>query len=217
MAKRKKRKKKNTVSPSLIKYAIGAFVVFALYVIFFHNEKNDPVRNYIADKVEQNYGSDINKYAEEYGYNPAYFKALVMLECSGKKEIIPRFESHVYERLVKVREGKRAKYESVTHLMIESASDDALKNLASSWGPFQIMGYKCVQLGVNVHDLRSEESVRYGIKWIDLNYGSLLKQGRYKDAFHFHNTGRLYPKFGKPKTYDPDYVTKGLMYMELFD
>ena len=79
------------------------------------------------------------------------------------------------------------------------------------------MGYKCLQLGVNVNDIRGDEALDWGAKWIKLEYGHLLKKKRYKDAFHYHNTGSLYPKSGPPKTYHPDYVSNGLKYMNYFD
>jgi hypothetical protein len=100
--------------------------------------------------------------------------------------------------------------------MLEDASDEALKNLARSWGPFQLMGYKCVQLGVNVKDIRGEDALELGVKWIDKEYGHLLKNKRYRDAFHYHNTGRLYPADNKVLTHDPLYVEKGLQYIQEF-
>jgi len=44
-----------------------------------------------------------------------------------------------------------------------------------------------------------------------------LREDRYKDAFHMHNTGHLYPKSGKPRTHDPYYVAKGLAHIEYFE
>ncbi|MCX6233495.1 MAG: hypothetical protein NT175_02060 [Bacteroidetes bacterium] len=54
------------------------------------------------------------------------------------------------------------------------------------------------------------------MKWIDMTYGDYIRKGRYKDAFHIHNTGDTYPVAGPPKTYDPKYVENGLMYMKYF-
>ncbi|MBK8806623.1 MAG: hypothetical protein IPO21_08245 [Bacteroidales bacterium] len=213
----KKKKKKSKGEVLIYKILIILFICFAIYVFFFHEGKQNITTHYIAQTVEDNYGKEIDRNAELLNLPAAYFKALIMLESSGKKNIKPRFEVHVYERLKKVKNGERRKLENITHAMIKYTPDDALENLASSWGPFQIMGYKCIQLGVNVKDLRSDESIFWGMKWINENYGKILKQGRFKDAFHYHNTGKIYPKIGPSKTYDPNYVTNGLKYMTYFD
>jgi hypothetical protein len=167
-------------------------------------------------RTEENYGAAIDKLAEQFDLSPEYLKALIILECSGLKKIKPRFERHIYKRLVNVREKKLDKFENITYKDIRDASDDALKNMAHSWGPFQIMGYKCIWLDISLSDLRGDNSLYWAVKWIDLTYGDYIRKGRYKDAFHIHNTGRPYPESGPPKTYDPKYVPNGLMYMKHF-
>ena len=101
--------------------------------------------------------------------------------------------------------------------MLKDASDDALRNLATSWGPFQLMGYKCFELGIKVSDIRGESSIDWSVKWISDSYGNYLKNERYADAFHIHNTGRPIPKSGRHLTYNKDYVEKGLDYMNYFN
>jgi len=167
-------------------------------------------------RTEENYGASIDKLAEQFDLSPEYLKALIILECSGLKKIKPRFERHIYKRLVNVREKKLDKFENIKYNDIKDATDDALKNMAHSWGPFQIMGYKCIWLDINLSDLRGDNSLYWAVKWIDLTYGDYVRKGRYKDAFHIHNTGRPYPESGPPKTYDPKYVPNGLMYMKHF-
>ena len=167
-------------------------------------------------RVEENYGKAIDSCAKIFNLNSRYIKSLTCLECSGRTDRPNRFEKHVYKRLKNVRDGKLADYEGVTQKMLHDASDEALKNLATSWGPFQIMGYKCLHLNINVADLRGNDAVYWGVKWINMEYGHLLRKGRYRDAFHYHNTGRVYPADGKPTTYDPNYVSNGLEYMKHF-
>ena len=79
------------------------------------------------------------------------------------------------------------------------------------------MGYKCVGLGVNVKDIRGEDGLEHGVRWIKEEYGRFLKKGKFKDAFHYHNTGRKFPRDGVSRTHDPRYVDKGLAYMEYFE
>ena len=83
----------------------------------------------------------------------AYLLALIQLESGGRKPAGKRFEVHVYNRLVAVRDGKRERYEQITAADLMGANDEALRNLATSWGPFQLMGYKCIQLDVQLRDI----------------------------------------------------------------
>ena len=96
--------------------------------------------------TRNNYGQEIDALAETHGMPAHFLKALVVLECSGWKPVKPRYEKHVFRRLQRVRDGKRSQIEGINKEMLEDASDEALKNLARSWGPFQLMGYKCVQM-----------------------------------------------------------------------
>ena len=71
-------------------------------------------------------------------------------------------------------------------------------------------------LNIEIADLRGEDAVYWGVKWVSKTYGKLLREGRFQDAFHYHNTGKLYPKNNKPFTYHPNYVENGLKYMAHF-
>jgi hypothetical protein len=168
-------------------------------------------------RTETNYGAEIDKLAGQFDLSPEYLKALIILECSGLKKIKPRFERHIYKRLINVRAGKLDRFENIKPADLRDATDDALKNMAHSWGPFQIMGYKCIWLDIRLSDLRGDEALYWAVKWIDLTYGDYVRDGKYKDAFHIHNTGRPYPEAGPPKTYDRNYVPNGLMYMKHFE
>ena len=167
--------------------------------------------------TESNYGSEVDEIAAKYDLPAPYLKALIVLECSGKKPVKPRYEKHIFNKLKKVRDKNGITFEQITQKMISDASDDALKNLSKSWGPFQLMGYKCLYLDVRVNDIRGDDALEWGAKWIKLEYGHLLRKKRFKDAFHYHNTGSLYPKDGAPTTYDPKYVEKGMKYIDYFD
>lgn len=169
------------------------------------------------DRALANYSDEVLKYADEFNLPANYLLALIVLESSGRRVIPPRFEPHVYQRLKEVKNGRRESYEHVTSQHLHDATDDALKNLASSWGPFQVMGYKCLLMGIKVKDIRGKDAIYWGIKWIDMNYGNELRAGKFKDAFHIHNTGRKFPSSGRPFTYDPQYVAKGLKYMDYFE
>lgn len=169
------------------------------------------------ERTEINYGEQIDQCAQELDLPAPYFKALVVLECSGKKEVPSRFEPHVYQALKDVRDGNRRKYFNIRRKSIKNASDDALRNLASSWGPFQIMGYQVLQMNINVNDIRGDKAVLYGMKWSKKRYGRFLKKGRYADAFHIHNTGSPLPRNGQPRTYHKSYIPSGMKYFAYFE
>ena len=165
----------------------------------------------------RNYGESVWAVAEEEGVPYAYLMALIVLECSGELPCGSRTEDHVYKRLKQVKQGSKSSYQHVHQHHLKRLSDQGLKNLATSWGPFQLMGYQSIELNSTVSDIRSvEHGVELGVRWINKNYGGDLKAGRFKDAFHKHNTGQPYPADGKPKTHDPKYVERGLHFMEVF-
>lgn len=164
----------------------------------------------------QHYSEEVQRAATKYNLDYGYLMALIMLECGGKRPAGARFEPHVFNRLKQVRNGTRKNYENVTARHLADASDEALRNLATSWGPFQLMGYKCILLDVNIRDIRGDQGVEHGADWINRTYGSLMRQGRYRDCFHIHNTGRPFPSSGLPQTHDLQYIPRGLSMMDDF-
>lgn len=210
---------------SEIKIFAVAFLIFGIIVSAsfgcdFGKKKNAKLKidakkgGYEAALI--NYKDEVLIYAKEYDLSPEYLLALIILESSGKREVNARFEKGIYRKLKNLQNKKIDKFENIYYEDIADADNEALKNLSRSWGPFQIMGYKCVRLGITVAELRGEERVKWAIKWISDDYGKMIREKRYKDAFHFHNTGKVYPKNGKPKTHDPNYVANGLKHMEYF-
>jgi len=119
---------------------------------------------------------------------------------------------------MKVKEGKRRSYESVRKEHLAELTEQEIRDLATSWGPFQVMGYKAVALDVDVEDLSDEDvAARIGARWIQQEYGRFLKRKKWKDAFHIHNTGKRFPLNGRSKTHDPYYVSDGLRYIHYFE
>lgn len=200
------------VLPIVFLAAFGVVIIFMLWENSPSGIVDQPSN--VMERAKFNYGDEVKKYSAELNLPYEYFMALIVLECSGNRPSGTRFEPHVFNRLKDVRDGNRRKYENVKPEIIANASDDALKNLATSWGPLQLMGYKCIGMQVNVEDIRGDDAVFYAMSWVNDEYGHLLRKGKFKDAFHMHNTGRKYPLIGAPKTHDPKYVEKGLNYMD---
>ena len=122
---------------------VRIFIVIGISLMLFNS---CDINNY--SKTEDNYGVDVLEYAKKNDLSTEYLKALIVLECSGNKPAGQRFEQSVYKKLKEVQNGTRRRYEFVTRKQIRDCSDDALRNLATSWGPFQIMGYKCIGLPI---------------------------------------------------------------------
>lgn len=173
-------------------------------------------QNYI-DNVLTNYASEVDNICEELNLPSAYFKALIVLECSGRKPPESRYEPAVYRKLQQVQQGNREKYSGLKQKDLLRFSDAELKDLATSWGALQIMGYHSIKMNISLSKLKRGEGLREAILWCKNNYGQYLNRRSYKDAFHIHNTGRPYPKHGSPKTYDPDYIPKGMGYLRVFE
>ncbi len=163
------------------------------------------------------YGDQVKELSQKYDLPYSYLMALIMLESSGRRNPKPRFEKGVYNKLKAVRDGRLSHYENITQQDLLGMGDRQLKDLARSWGPFQIMGYKSLKMDISVHDLHNYKALENGVRWINKEYGNLLRQGRYRDAFHYHNTGHVIPHDGKTYTTDPYYVEKGIKYMKIFE
>lgn len=223
MAKRKSKKRTSKAGRNRTWHLVTAILVFAGLAVGWNYYRSHFVTPWHAagDRAgkaaaEEHYSAEVWAAAKKYDLDYGYLMALLMLECSGKRPAGARFEPHVFKRLKQVREGKRSNYENVTSAHLADASDEALRNLATSWGPFQLMGYKCILLDVNIRDIRGENGIDHGADWINKTYGETLRKGRFKDSFHMHNTGQPYPKTGLPRTHDPQYVPRGISMMKQF-
>ena len=85
--------------------------------------------------------------------------------------MIERFPFYLLGLAIKLKKLKNKeidKYDCLFPKDLQNASDEALKNLATSWGPFQLMGYKCLELGVTVKDLRGRNTIDHSVDWIFL-------------------------------------------------
>lgn len=193
-------------------------MIVSVYFFFFHKlSPNDPVTKVKLELIEKSYGNQINRICEERGLPSDYFKALIMLETSGNIPAGKRYEKHVYQKLRDLQTGSSNRFEDLASSDLRGLNKKDLKWLATSVGPFQIMGYKSIKMNCAVKDFHNKNAIETGIKWIDKEYGWMLKQERYKDAFHYHNTGQLHPKNSRPLTYSPNYVKNGLSYMNYYD
>jgi len=165
----------------------------------------------------RNYEEEFQIVANEEGVSLPYLLALAVLECGGERPAGSRFEPHIYKKLIRVKEGKREDFEGIKSVDLENFNDDELRQLATSWGPFQLMGYQCIKLDVDLTDIiDGTEAYRIACKWMKKNYGTYLESNRFRDAFHMHNAGSPFPESGVAQTHSRDYVPRGLRYMKYF-
>lgn len=168
--------------------------------------------------AEMNYKDEMLELSEKFDLPYEYLMALLVLECGGEKPAGHRYEPGIMKKLEKVKSGTYKKFENIFPHHLEGCDDNCLENLATSWGPFQLMGYKAIPLGVSVSSLRDEEeAAEIGVKWIQQEYGHFLEKKKFKDAFHYHNTGDRFPLSGKSRTHNPYYVSDGIRYMKYFE
>lgn len=181
------------------------FLCAVLFIFSSCNQLN------VHQRTEHNYGKEVDSMAALYGLPAEYLKALIVLECSGNKPSGKRFERGNYRKLIELRDGERKGFQGLHRRDVSGLSNAALENLATSWGPFQLMGYHCFKLKAQVKDIRGEDAVKWGVKWIHSTYGRYLTSGRFEEAFRIHNTGRP-----NGRTTDPNYVSNGLSHMKYF-
>ncbi len=191
--------------------------LFAGFLLAYDFEYNARLNNKGGtDMVLLNYEKPIDSLAKIFDLPKDYLFALIMLESSGRKNVPLRFEKEVYRKLLLTQKGEIAGFEKITKHRLKNISKKDLKKLACSYGPFQIMGYKIFELNISLAELKGNNNIYWALVWINNNYGSYLRNKDYKNAFHLHNAGKKYPAKGKPETFDPDYVQKGIMYAEYF-
>jgi hypothetical protein len=176
---------------------------------------------------------------------PEFLGALAANESGGRGDA-RRFEPAVYRHLLAVAQGRSPSYGSinVTELdqevaellpandaalharymtrgfadihsrEIRRAADDALRELATSWGYTQIMGYHMVGRPGDVHKLLDPHFHFRTAIWLLSEFVvdyHLDPAHDFAEMFCCWNTGRPHGR-----TFDPDYVGKGLQRMEIY-
>jgi hypothetical protein len=195
---------------------IIAFTAEYLYKKFKESELGHWAHQGGFPRAIKNYKKDVDSLAAMFDLPPDFLMALIILESSGRKKVPVRYEAGTYNKLKMLQGGKIDKFEDITKADLKGVKDKTLKVMASSHGPFQIMGYKKYFLKIPLDSLTGKKNMYYAVKWINMSYGDMLRKGEFKDAFHFHNAGKRYPIKGSPLTHDPKYVQNGLSYQKYF-
>ncbi len=210
--------KKNVFSAKKIAIFILYAVFFTLIWQFFAKTvlvENTEENKGGLEKAEENYKEIIDSLAQKFDLSSSYLLAVIMLESSGRKKVPSRYEHSIYLQLKDLQNNKIDQFENIIPNDLKNKTDNDLKKMASSWGPFQLMGYKCFFLNISLYEMK-DNITYWSIKWINLTYGDYVRKGEFKHAFHIHNAGKKYPETGIPTTYDPNYVVNGLNFIQYF-
>ncbi len=143
---------------------------------------------------------------------PAEFLAsLISLESYPPGNFLSeRFEPKIYERLLNLKKYGQP-FSNIQREKIIHLSDFELKQLATSYGLTQIMGYHCLELGCSIEDLKGEDHLLWSIAFIRKHYLKCILQKQWDICFRIHNTGNP-----SGKTHNKGYVQKGIKRMEYY-
>lgn len=180
--------------------------------------------------IHSKYGSWINQASAGTRFPPALLAALTANE-SGLDEGAARFEPGVYESLSFVVIGKRPEYEGIGALdltkylenLTPAATVLSMVNLATSWGPTQVMGWQALKRGypiaeltnLETHYLRAVDILRDTAKEfpaIVAPAGVQVAPGGWQAWFHCWNAGNP-----TGKTFDPNYPANGVRRLALYE
>ena len=167
----------------------------------------------VEKQAFERYGQIFKTFSIQHDISWSFIMALYVMECVDTMECGGQYDKTVFQELKNVRAGKLKEYKDITAHHVVASSNDALRELATSWGPFQIRGYRAVPYGITISQLKSEKAVEYSILWIAKAYGALLKKYTCQEMFlqHIHYHSRVLTTISSL-----EYASQGCKYMEWF-
>jgi hypothetical protein len=196
----------------------------------------------LMQQIRAKWGTQLAQVARRSSVPDFFFAALVANESGGDPSA-SRFEPEVLLHLIQVLLGERASYGSIgrNELLITirmsmytstsqlggmpgaggSLADAAilalrrLKDLATSWGMTQIMGWHTLDYGTKLDWLKDPlGNLEFAAKLLYSfaeSYGLDVRK-EFESLFRCWNTGQP-----NGKTFDPEYVPRGLERMKLYE
>lgn len=175
-----------------------------------------------AQQIFNRFGLPIHLACENSGVGEEFLAGFIGVEAGIDRTgfIRPeakRFEPGVYRDLIDLRDkgwcivnGKtHDHYSGIRQSQLQGLSDDALRNLATSWGMSQIMGWHCINnLHCSIGDLRNpDKHLFYTIQLLKIGEsGKYLLRGDLPSVLRIWNTGNA-----NGKTYHESYVDNALL------
>lgn len=187
---------------------ISVFLPFFFLAVGCPRDQDDAVMLHIYLGLHD----EIDKAVRDTEIPASYLAALISLESHppGNRES-RRFEPRVYQRLLELKnEGKP--FARIQRKRLEGLGDSELRELATSYGLTQIMGYHCLDLGCSIRDLAGSYHLLWSVAYIRRHYLGQVIRKEWASCFRIHNTGRA-----EGTTSRDDYAEKGLLRMQYYD
>ncbi len=169
----------------------------------------------LATKIYHQLGGEIGRACAGTLVRSSFLAGLISVENSQLNPQAFRFEKAVFEKLKRLRNPLvfwRKEWSGITQADIQGASDDALANLATSFGYTQIMGWWSIRLTtllgrpVSISDIRDpKQHLGIAVRLLDLTAHRYLKTLSYANVLRIWNTGSP-----TGRTHDPEYVANAL-------
>jgi len=169
----------------------------------------------LAVKIQQRLGAEITRACTGTLVPDEFLAGLIGIENARLDPNASRFEAGTYLNLKKLRNPIifwRKSWNGITQADLKGASDEALINLATSFGYTQIMGWWSIHLKCTVADIRDpQKHLGIAVRLLHRVAGRQLKDQTFGPVFRIWNTGQP-----NGKTYDPDYVANGVAVMRAY-
>ncbi len=160
-----------------------------------------------AIKLRQRYGREIYEVCQKHGFKQSWLAGLLGNENANLNLTASRFEKHIYEGLVRAKNGSGAAFWGVwTKERLAAYSMDDLKKLASSWGFGQILGIHHKALGVTLTEFLNADAklqLDLTVRLLFVLARKYIQAGDYASVLRIWNTGRP-----DGKTYHAHYVPR---------
>ena len=161
----------------------------------------------------------LDKFTSQGSILESFWAALTINETGifikNNLKVPKRFEPAVYKGFQGVLAGKIPEYENFHHTDLVQLPDEGIRELASSHGLTQVMGYHAVNLGHVISELDTPEThylIASKLMAMFVARYYLDPQADFGDMFTCWNTGRP-----DGKTYDPNYAANGILRKTLWE
>lgn len=170
----------------------------------------------LAQRILTRLGPRITAACENSLVPTEFLAGLISVEDASLDPSAKRFEQGVFIKLQRVRDGKLKQSNGIMRSDISGASDAVLRNLATSFGFTQIMGFHVIATFKNkitIDDLRDpDQHLDLSVQFIEKEAPSQLKNKAFDKVLRIHNTGSP-----NGVTFDPNYVRNALGVMQEYE
>lgn len=171
---------------------------------------------HLAKQIQAKLGALIAAVCLNTIVHQSFLAGLISVENAKLDASASRFEAHVFKRLKAVRNSLifwRRSYNGITQAQLAGMSDDALKNLATSWGYTQIMGYHIINnlrkadgSAPTIAELRDHHlHLSFAVQLLEKVAMRYMAAGNWPAVLRIWNSGSP-----NGKTHDPNYVDNAL-------